>query len=1270
MSIYRTTSGRQRSGTNEIVSSNYSASNYNLPKVVVIDSNSSNLSNVSYEGNIIGDISIKIGRDLEVKGQTTIENASGNSLDLKQNLKVTGTSLLFGLTTFHNASGNNLNLKENLNVDGEITFQNASGNNLDLKENLKVTGTSLLTGLTTFQNASGNIIEIKNIKFRDLNDDITNNEIKYENGNIILLSNSIKIGSSIPLDGKYYSNLLFSTDNTFTKFETQSSAFTETLKGQIETNEDDITDLKLKTQYISTNTNLTTTSITSTLDISNHLKLSNDTASIYVGSSFIPNKQLLFLGNVTSNIQSQFTAVTNDISTLITKTQNISLLNGITNISGNVIVTDDLSVGGGTFFQNASGNELLIKNIKFRDFTSGSVTNSQIKYNDGAMTLSSPLIINTISYGLTFSRIHNDMYNSGGRIGLLENTNSDFYIVGNGINSMYINSEAGQITLNTSNRIHLQSNIVLIGSGIKNTTTNKYSNLLFFKDNGTDTEIQSSAFTETLKGQIATNKSDITDLKLKTQYISTDTNLTTTSITGTLDVSNHLKLSNDTASIYIGLSSIPNKQLLYLSNVTSNIQSQFTAVTDDVSELITKTQNISLLNGITNISGNVIVTDDLSIGGETFFQNASGNVIEIKNIKFRDFTSGEVTSSQIKHDNGTMTLSSPSIINTISYGLTFSRIHNEIYSSGGRIGLLENTNSDFYIVSNEENSMYINSGKGQMTLNTSNRINLQSNNILIGSGIKNTTTDKYSNLLFFKDNGTETEIQSSAFTETLKGQIETNKSNITDLKLKTQNISSSALLQTNISGNVVVTNDLTVSKLKFVNATFYVTTNNILTLDSPFSFSSTTAPTSNQSLLLTNNNTNSIPTCEWVQNVVTARITSIPSSGVNLNLTGTLTVAGLSTLNGNTVFQNASGNNLDLNGVDSQLWVKNIKLRHITSGLETSSQIKHDNNEMNISSNKITIDSSSDTMTLSSSSIINTISYGVIFSRIHNGIYSSGGRIGLLDTTNSDFCIFSGLTNAIFMNSGSGSTTLETSNRINLQSNIVWVGSGTANANGRKSNINMYDATGTSWETQSSAFTETLKTQLISNTNKFTDASSFYNRGKYKTAIVSNVVIGLADPLPQSKNYNNYTPTNNSNSFNASQYFSQSASLSSIFDSSGKFSSSTPMRFNVSVEMEFDTHLNTIPSGTTGVGIKVLESRLRINNSVGSEIDGTYWQGLNLSGYISSNKYVRYRLTINHIFYTGDQIILQSNYDFNTASSPSYVGARMTAMFILERQVL
>ena len=71
------------------------------------------------------------------------------------------------------------------------------------------------------------------------------------------------------------------------------------------------------------------------------------------------------------------------------------------------------------------------------------------------------------------------------------------------------------------------------------------------------------------------------------------------------------------------------------------------------------------------------------------------------------------------------------------------------------------------------------------------------------------------------------------------------------------------------------------------------------------------------------------------------------------------------------------------------------------------------------------------------------------------------GEIGATNTSDSHFYINGNGVNNISINSGIGAT--------NLVTNMVWIGSGTANANGRKSNTNMLDASG-NWETQSSAF--------------------------------------------------------------------------------------------------------------------------------------------------------------------------------------------------------
>ena len=54
------------------------------------------------------------------------------------------------------------------------------------------------------------------------------------------------------------------------------------------------------------------------------------------------------------------------------------------------------------------------------------------------------------------------------------------------------------------------------------------------------------------------------------------------------------------------------------------------------------------------------------------------------------------------------------------------------------------------------------------------------------------------------------------------------------------------------------------------------------------------------------------------------------------------------------------------------------------------------------------------------------------------------------------------------------------------EANTLRIGTTIVNANGRKSNILMYDATGVSYETQSSAFTETLKSQIGTNASNIT----------------------------------------------------------------------------------------------------------------------------------------------------------------------------------------
>jgi hypothetical protein len=86
------------------------------------------------------------------------------------------------------------------------------------------------------------------------------------------------------------------------------------------------------------------------------------------------------------------------------------------------------------------------------------------------------------------------------------------------------------------------------------------------------------------------------------------------------------------------------------------------------------------------------------------------------------------------------------------------------------------------------------------------------------------------------------------------------------------------------------------------------------------------------------------------------------------------------------------------------------------------------------------------------------------------------GEIGGL--TDGNLRINGNSTNNIILNSGIG--------EISCESNLLRIGSTTANANGRKSNILMYDSSRNNWETQSSAFTEVLKSQISTNASNIT----------------------------------------------------------------------------------------------------------------------------------------------------------------------------------------
>jgi hypothetical protein len=71
--------------------------------------------------------------------------------------------------------------------------------------------------------------------------------------------------------------------------------------------------------------------------------------------------------------------------------------------------------------------------------------------------------------------------------------------------------------------------------------------------------------------------------------------------------------------------------------------------------------------------------------------------------------------------------------------------------------------------------------------------------------------------------------------------------------------------------------------------------------------------------------------------------------------------------------------------------------------------------------------------------------------------------------------------NTVSINAGIGNIGIGGAN-ITLSSNTVWIGSSSPAGNGRYTNINMLNSTGTGWETQSFAFTDSLKDQVSTST--------------------------------------------------------------------------------------------------------------------------------------------------------------------------------------------
>jgi hypothetical protein len=578
---------------------------------------------------------------------------------------------------------------------------------------------------------------------------------------------------------------------------------------------------------------------------------------------------------------------------------------------------------------------------------------------------------------------------------------------------------------------------------------------------------------------------------------------------------------------------------------------------------------------------------------------------------FSNYTLGE-TVIQSGSRSGNTNLGQNKII-TNSNGISLRRggiTSGDTEVIAGEIGAT-GADNHLRINGNGTNNIYINSGLGST--------DLVSNLLWIGSGTANANGRK-SNINMLDSTGNNWETQSSAFTETLKSQIGTNSSNITILQ------TSNASLNTSITA-------LQTSDTSQTNQIILIQED---MLDLQNTESAQSAQLAALQISDTAQNTKITALETKTQNITSANTTSTNmnkpiymSSNEGLRMYGghgfisSFPVSGLRDY----YIGTPSTNN-------KKLTLQNEKAEGIY--LQTGSRTGNANTaNSNLGQNKVVI-------------------HGLGISLKRGGITLNDeeitvGEIGALDPLNRNLYITGNSTNDIHINSGIGATVLNT--------NMVWMGSGTSNANGRKTNIKMLDATGT-WEIQSSAFTEELKAKVLGSSNP----KSFNNgTGKIEFIAASFWWLGFA--------YNLTTLIASRLYDFAGEGFYYGAEMSvgswlnpfgyaSMFDATGAYLLNDKPNLTLIFEMDFTAAFSSV---------NYIISKVVVKNNAGTVLTETLDQGTYYNGAPQANarhyKYLYTTAPLRHILNQGDRIFVNTRYIFTTPNSASINGVAMKGKF-------
>jgi hypothetical protein len=200
----------------------------------------------------------------------------------------------------------------------------------------------------------------------------------------------------------------------------------------------------------------------------------------------------------------------------------------------------------------------------------------------------------------------------------------------------------------------------------------------------------------------------------------------------------------------------------------------------------------------------------------------------------------------------------------------------------------------------------------------------------------------------------------------------------------------------------------------------------------------------------------------------------------------------------------------------------------------------------------------------------------------------------------------------------------------------------------------MLDATGNNYEYQSSAFTEAIKTNITTMSNKFSQQSSFGTSGKitflyYNFSFIGQNVTVLA----------NNTPYVNSTLLDVGLVLRNSGGYTSLFDTTGRLiAGSEAYNLNISVEIAVQT--NT-------ANVKSLRSYIQLKNGA-ANLDNSLTQGVRYRTAQNFHDVIYYStIPLKYLFPANSlySIILATTYDFATLTGPTACEVK----FILERNV-